>query len=485
MDVRESIYDRVQLGMSEIRISRHPLRKDIIVALHHTEHDIYLDVADSSEFARIFKQAIVRKNVDMDYVQEQFGVLAEPDDILPFHILFTRTGVPRPPKLDDRIIIDGAIYVVSKLKPTNRELTAIYECLVYPERDARRVNDPLAIYYVRFRRGTKEVTGNAIYTDPVIMEIVYGGCPTLMSFDGKHWQRFYQRSGVTIPSWTDTLYIMDAEQRTAQLEFGKTFSVESPFPTYPLPEENYLDVDNVDILFEEPLAPHTINVVAQPEPHIEVPASYRQVSYGEIVRVYPTSSNDYYVQFTYVLESEVNGRYTGHYDVEVVGYDISMGGDFCFPFAVVAGNKKVCGSVSFKPTDAIIVNPETLYFGWNDTEPQKINVIANGEWKITAQPSDATIVIPCCPCDTNVLVSFKEPNTGIDFTGEIVFERGEAKAIVTVVREGLYDVFDASDGEFLVKTQENEGALANWEQMWVIKQKYYGIQEQIHRTENR
>lgn len=208
--------------MTDIRLSRHQLRSNVIVSLRDTQHDIYMDVLDSREEFRANKTAMVNKNPDMAYVQEMFDTLSMPDDILPFTVILTRGGLPRNPHINDYIIIDGRIYVVSKVKPTNRDLGRVLELLVYPMRDEAHAIDPLAIYDIRFQDGMTEVPVEAIHKGPVVMDLVYGGCPIGMSFDAENWTDFYPTSKVAIPEGLDTLYIMDAEQHVVSKGFGES-----------------------------------------------------------------------------------------------------------------------------------------------------------------------------------------------------------------------------------------------------------------------
>lgn len=228
MDFRTPLIDKFMCGIADIRISRHNLRRDIIVLLNNTEHDIYMDIGDQTERFRICKQAIVNKRPDMYYVQEQYGVFVEDVAQLPFTVALTMSGLPRPLVLDDRIIIGGTVYVVSKVKPNNRELWSILEVLIYPEREAARLNDPLALYKIRFRRGLEEVPLSDIYSAPVVMDIIYGGCPLYMSFDGQTWTPFLFQSRVQVPAGAVQLYIKDAQQQVVQLAFGEEFSVAPP-----------------------------------------------------------------------------------------------------------------------------------------------------------------------------------------------------------------------------------------------------------------
>ena len=223
-DFRSQYIQRYEQGMADIRISRHNLRRNVIVSLRDVEHDIYMDVADSTEEARINKQAIVVMNPDMYYVQEQFDNLDMPDDILPFVIVLTMSGMPRQLHMNDWVIVDGKIYVISKVKPTNRELGKVLECLVYPMRDSRLIDDPLAIYKIRFRIGLLEIPWMNVYGQKVVMELIYGGCPLWMSFNGNDWQQFYPKIRVEVPGDAQSLFIMDESKQVASLKFGEEWS---------------------------------------------------------------------------------------------------------------------------------------------------------------------------------------------------------------------------------------------------------------------
>jgi len=167
----------------------------------------------------------------------------------------------------------------------------------------------------------------------------------------------------------------------------------------------------------------------------------------------------------------------------------------------VTGNQLASLHVYQDEGFAVFVEPETLYFGWNDTAPQTLRVTANAEWKIVESPRKASID-PTSGTDGEsvVSVSYPEINTGIDRAAVIVFECGDATATVQVEREGLREIFDDADGDFLVKAREKMAVkkkpagreifddadgdfmVKGREQIWVIKQKYYGLQEQIFGT---
>lgn len=113
-DVRLAYINRLQQGMADIRVSRHYLRKDVIICLNNSETDIYMDVSEREEFVRVAKKAIVQKTPDLSYVQESYDILPDYDEQVPWTVAFTLSGLPHPPKMNDLIIIEGRVYVVSK-----------------------------------------------------------------------------------------------------------------------------------------------------------------------------------------------------------------------------------------------------------------------------------------------------------------------------------------------------------------------------------
>lgn len=235
-DIRNTVLTRFEEGMAEIRLSRHQLRSNVIVSLRDTQHDIYMDVQDSSEEFRALKVALVNRNPDMMYVQELFDELSMPDDILPFTVILTAAGLPRNPHINDYVIVDGRIYVVSKVKPTNRDLGRVLNLLVYPMRDERYIEDPLAIYDIRFQNGMYEVPVDKIYDGPFVMSLVYGGCPVKMSFDGEQWFDFRAACRLNLKEGMDTLYLMDGLERVVSRRFNE--EVDEPETDNPSQEDN-------------------------------------------------------------------------------------------------------------------------------------------------------------------------------------------------------------------------------------------------------
>ena len=212
-EARVALLERFAWGMADIRVSRHPLRRDVLVVLNEVEKDRFQDT-DTVERGRVYKQAIVRKNPDMHYLQDSFGadLLVEDGDILPWLISFTMTGLPRLPHLDDYIIVDGIKYAVAMVKPMNRDLGGLVQCMIYPERSEEMI-DPLAIYSVSFRDGLVPVSRTAAYGQTVIMDVLWGGYPLQMSFNKMLWQEFHPSSRVLVPGGARYLYVKDGTDR--------------------------------------------------------------------------------------------------------------------------------------------------------------------------------------------------------------------------------------------------------------------------------
>lgn len=142
MDTRRDHMNYFMKGMADIVMSRTMLSREAEVILNDVVLDHYKD-AQVAEVCRVVKNVMVRKNVDMSYIQEQFDLPWNPDgpellqdnvDQLPFIVIMTITNLPRVIRKDDEIMIDGIKFAVSKVKPTNRDLPSIINVLVYPER---------------------------------------------------------------------------------------------------------------------------------------------------------------------------------------------------------------------------------------------------------------------------------------------------------------------------------------------------------------
>lgn len=219
MDARLSALEQYTAKMADVRISRHPLRRDCIFIVNCTEFDIYQD-GHSHEEARVLKQCIVKKNPDMFYVQESFGddAMVQDGDIIPWVIYMSCTGLPRLPMLDDRFLLDGLVYSVSAVKPINRDSQGVIECLVYPER--RDFIDSLAIYSVSFHSNFVPVSLEDAWGKEVAMQIIWGGYPIEMSWDKKTWVPFVPTSSVTVPNKASCLFIRGESGEVVGFTFG-------------------------------------------------------------------------------------------------------------------------------------------------------------------------------------------------------------------------------------------------------------------------
>lgn len=224
--IQVSAIERYTARMADIKISRHPLRRTMLFIVNETEFDMYND-SHTVERCRVLKSAIVKKNPDMYYVQENFGadVLVEDGDKIPWVITMTCLGLPRLPMLDDRVWLDGVIYSVSAVKPINRDNRGVIELMVYPERV--EYMDQLAIYGVSFRDGMSSIPISSAYNKTVVMDVLWGGYPMRMSFDKKRWMPFAHSSEVKVPRGARYLYIQDAQGVTASLEFYRHTTGES------------------------------------------------------------------------------------------------------------------------------------------------------------------------------------------------------------------------------------------------------------------
>lgn len=218
-DIRMSKIELFQARMADIVLSRSPLRRNALVCIQQTEFDIYQD-GSSMELLRVLKTCIVRKAPDLYYIQEGFGdaLLVEDVGSLPWVVTMTCLGLPRLLMTDDQIIVDGKVYTVSAVKPTNRETQGLLECAVYPERVDSV--DPLALYGVSFSDGLKGLTLEESYGREVVVRVLWGGCPVAMSWDGQQWQPFAEVSRQLVPSGVTRFWVRDACGEVSSLQLG-------------------------------------------------------------------------------------------------------------------------------------------------------------------------------------------------------------------------------------------------------------------------
>ena len=193
-------------GMADLQLDRNPLAQEVIVIFNSVTRDHYQDSILQEE-CRIKKMAVVKKDTDMDYVQQLGDLLLEDEDSIPWIVSMTKTGFPRALRLDDQILIDGLRYTISATRPANRSIDSIVNVSIYPDRTDK---DELKLY-----RLTKLSDG---YVD-----ILYGGAPVQMGFNPQSVlnPRIRQpfESIAKFPNDKGTLYVFDNEGNSAQLSY--------------------------------------------------------------------------------------------------------------------------------------------------------------------------------------------------------------------------------------------------------------------------
>ena len=105
MELRVNALRNFTRRMADIRIAHHPLRTKVQVVFNYVKRDVYQDSSIEEE-SRVDKFCILRKNPDLQYVQDLFmDELVEDIDVLPWTMLLTTTGLRRKPKNDDQIVL--------------------------------------------------------------------------------------------------------------------------------------------------------------------------------------------------------------------------------------------------------------------------------------------------------------------------------------------------------------------------------------------
>ena len=155
-------------SMVDLQLDRNPLSQEVIVIFNKVQRDHYQDSITTEE-GRVKKRAIVKKDLDMSYVQQLGDVLLEDDEHIPWIVSMSTTNLIRIPRTDDQVLIDGIRYYISYVKPVNRSIDSIVNISIYPDRNDE---DRLAIYSLQ-----KLQDG---YVD-----ILYGGDPKQIAFESK------------------------------------------------------------------------------------------------------------------------------------------------------------------------------------------------------------------------------------------------------------------------------------------------------------
>lgn len=184
-------------SMVDLQLDRNPLSQEVILIFNKVQRDHYQDSIVTEE-GRVKKRAIVKKDLDMSYVQQLGDVLLEDDDDhIPWIVSMSMTNLIRIPRTDDQILIDGVRYYVSYVKPVNRSIDSIVNISIYPDRNDE---DKLAIYSLQ-------------KLNDGFVDILYGGNPKQIAFDSRAISdpdvRLEFESIVKFPSEYGRVYIFD------------------------------------------------------------------------------------------------------------------------------------------------------------------------------------------------------------------------------------------------------------------------------------
>ena len=138
LDERRKLVNRFLIGMADIQLAHNALASDVIIIYNELSVDHYQDSL-IAEVERCKKLAIFRKSEDMNYLpQDDYSTEELVEDAdgnnIPYEVLLTETGLPRMPRKDDMVLIDGVLYSVHHVKPINRDYKGLWQLIVYPER---------------------------------------------------------------------------------------------------------------------------------------------------------------------------------------------------------------------------------------------------------------------------------------------------------------------------------------------------------------
>lgn len=149
LDERRKTVNRFLVGMADIQLAHNALASEIILIYNELSIDHYQD-SHIAEVERCKKLAIFRKSKDMDFVpQDDYStgeLVEDSDNNIPYEVLLTETGLPRMPRKDDMVLIDGVLYSIHHVKPVNRDYKGLWQLIVYPERTT--FIDTLHIYKI-------------------------------------------------------------------------------------------------------------------------------------------------------------------------------------------------------------------------------------------------------------------------------------------------------------------------------------------------
>ena len=196
-------------GMADLQMSRNPLAQEVVLIFNESGRDHYQD-AILTETARVKKLAVIKKDADMNYVQQIGDLLLEDVDAIPWVVSVTVTDLPRIPRLDDQILIEGLRYTISLVKPANRAIDSILLLSIYPDRTDE---EELDIF-------------NIEVLEDGCLDVLYGGNPRFYSFEKLSKEEVVSRAFPFVTSYiksdtpTGILYIYDEEGDVKSKEFG-------------------------------------------------------------------------------------------------------------------------------------------------------------------------------------------------------------------------------------------------------------------------
>lgn len=139
-DKRLNAIKRFAVGMTDIKIHRHPLMDNVTVVLCDVERDHYGDIKTTPTSA-VHKEVIIQKNPNLDYINDATGVLSDDSSSLPWIAVLTLTDLPRTLHQGDYITYEQFDYKVSGVRPLNRNNPYIIKCFLHPQRDTFGWND--------------------------------------------------------------------------------------------------------------------------------------------------------------------------------------------------------------------------------------------------------------------------------------------------------------------------------------------------------
>lgn len=144
----------------------------------------------------------------------------------------------------------------------------------------------------------------------------------------------------------------------------------------------YLQVGNADAEFgfyPQPAA--RIDVEFYPGVSIVFPTSTSYETEANITRVYPSTDTTYYIEFIWTVDS-INGYIgTGHYDVNVWGFNSEEAQGLDLPFTIKNHSLEAHGHIIMeKPNLEPEFGADHIFLNHNNGNTQSINIKSNVAW---------------------------------------------------------------------------------------------------------